>query len=142
MAEDKGNIELAPDDATAYNNRGLAYHYLGQHQRAIQDYNNAVQLDPDRAVAYHNRDSAYAALFRPTPNRTGGNNMAAMDIKRTYRDSPLDPATDRHYQADFDKAVNDLIATGNYSREGARRAILSMGLGKEPCRVMRGCRKR
>ena len=125
-------IQIDPNDAGAYNNRGLAYHYLGQHQRAIQDYNNAVQLDPDRAVAYHNRDSAYAALFPPTPNRTGGNNMAAMDIKRTYRDSPLDPATDRHYQADFDKAVNDLIATGNYSREGACRAILSMELGKEP----------
>jgi len=34
VAEDKRNLELAPDDATAYRNRGLSYSDLGQYRRA------------------------------------------------------------------------------------------------------------
>ena len=55
MAEDKGNIDLAPDDATAYRNRGLSYSDLGQNERAIEDYDKAMKLDPNSAGAYNNR---------------------------------------------------------------------------------------
>ena len=47
----------------SYFNRGLAYYYyLGQHQRAIQDYDKAIQLDPNDAKAYNNRGFAYHNL--------------------------------------------------------------------------------
>jgi tetratricopeptide (TPR) repeat protein len=32
-------IELDPQYADAYNNRGVSYHYLHNEQRAIEDYN-------------------------------------------------------------------------------------------------------
>ena len=34
----------------------------GQHQRAIEDFDKAIQLDPDYALAYANRGIAYHLL--------------------------------------------------------------------------------
>ena len=39
-------IQLNPNDATVFNNRGLAYDRLEQYQKAIQDYDRAIQLKP------------------------------------------------------------------------------------------------
>jgi len=43
----------------AYNNRGSAFHYKGQYDRAISDYNKAIEIDPEYALAYFNRGVAY-----------------------------------------------------------------------------------
>ena len=43
-------------------NRGLAYFYLGQHERAIQDYDEVIRLDPQYVDAYYNRGLAYRNL--------------------------------------------------------------------------------
>jgi len=40
-------IKLKPDDAIAYSNRGIAYANLGQLQRAVEDYNEAIRLKPN-----------------------------------------------------------------------------------------------
>ncbi|MBT9438251.1 MAG: tetratricopeptide repeat protein, partial [Desulfobacterales bacterium] len=46
----------------AYYNRGVAYAFLNQYERAIEDYNKAIALDPNNAEAYNNRGVAYAFL--------------------------------------------------------------------------------
>ena len=48
--------------AAAYNNRGIAYRNLGQEERAIEDYDEAIRLDPEYALAYNNRGVAYQAI--------------------------------------------------------------------------------
>jgi len=48
--------------------RGYAYYNLGQHQRAIQDFNEAIRIDPQHAYAYYMRGLVNQAL---------GNNSAA-----------------------------------------------------------------
>lgn len=48
--------------AEAYNNRGLAFYNLEQHQQAIVDFNQAIQINPNYAEAYNNRGNAYYAL--------------------------------------------------------------------------------
>jgi Flp pilus assembly protein TadD len=53
-------IELDPNDAEAYNNRGLEYHNKGQYDSAIGDYTKAIELDPNYFYAYNNRGNAYA----------------------------------------------------------------------------------
>ena len=53
-------IELDPNDADAYNNRGLAYYYLEEYERAIEDYNKAIELNPN--YAYNNRELAISKL--------------------------------------------------------------------------------
>ena len=57
-------IRLNPDDATAYNTRGVAKGKLGQHFDAIADFDNAIRLNPDDATAYNNRGLAKARLNR------------------------------------------------------------------------------
>ncbi|MGZ3359550.1 MAG: tetratricopeptide repeat protein, partial [Xanthobacteraceae bacterium] len=41
--------------ATAFNNRGVAYKYKGEYERALDDYDHAILLNPDFANAYNNR---------------------------------------------------------------------------------------
>jgi len=50
------------NDAIVYYNRGIDYSNLGQYQRAIEDYNQAIRLKPDYAEAYFNRGLAYDKL--------------------------------------------------------------------------------
>jgi tetratricopeptide (TPR) repeat protein len=52
-------IEINPKYANAYNNRGNAYTYKGDYDRAISDFNQAILLNPKNAVAYDNRGFAY-----------------------------------------------------------------------------------
>ena len=52
---------LTPTMPKAYGNRGVAYYSLGQYQRAIQDYDEAIRLKPT-AVRYTNRGVAYRLL--------------------------------------------------------------------------------
>jgi len=52
-------IELDPNDATAYCNRGLAWRSLGDFDRAIADCSEAIRLDPKLAWAYTNRSNAW-----------------------------------------------------------------------------------
>ncbi|MEQ9239110.1 tetratricopeptide repeat protein [Coleofasciculus sp. E2-BRE-01] len=47
---------------TAYINRGLAYYYQGDYEKAIADYTSALELDPYNYNAFHNRSLAYQRL--------------------------------------------------------------------------------
>lgn len=55
-------IQLNPNYATAYYNRGLAYFKQQQYQRAIQDFDAAIQLNPNYAATFNNRGNAYQNL--------------------------------------------------------------------------------
>ena len=45
--------------AIAYYSRGLAYYDKGEYDRAIEDYNKAIELNPEYTYAYNNRGLAY-----------------------------------------------------------------------------------
>jgi tetratricopeptide (TPR) repeat protein len=55
-------IEIMPNSAKAYNNRGLAYYDLKLYQQAIKDYNQAISLDADYVAAHNNRGNSYYEL--------------------------------------------------------------------------------
>jgi tetratricopeptide (TPR) repeat protein len=55
-------IAFEPDNASAYNERGLAYYRLGEYDHAIVDCSRAVALKPDYADAYRYRGLAHDAL--------------------------------------------------------------------------------
>ena len=57
-------IDLNPQSANAYNNRGNAKRALGRHRDAIADYDQAIDLNPQPANAYNNRGNAKCALGR------------------------------------------------------------------------------
>ena len=45
--------------AIAYTSRGTAYSEKGEYDRAIADFDRAIQLNPDYAFAYYDRGNAY-----------------------------------------------------------------------------------
>ena len=55
-------IELDPNYAAAYNNRGNSYATLMQYERSIQNYDKAIELNPNDAAAYNNRGNSYHNL--------------------------------------------------------------------------------
>jgi TonB family protein len=48
-------IELKPNDAVAYRNRGEAKYYKGDLDGAIADYTKAIELNPNFGAAYYGR---------------------------------------------------------------------------------------
>jgi len=73
-------IELNPQDANAYSNRGLACDKLGNYQQAIKDYNKAIKLNPQYATVYINRGIAYAKL--------GNTKQGIKDFNKTIELNP------------------------------------------------------
>jgi len=47
-------IELKPDYAEAYSNRGVVFQNSGQLEEAMENYNQAIQIQPDYAKAHWN----------------------------------------------------------------------------------------
>ena len=54
-------IELNPEFAEAYNNRGNTYYAQGNLNQAISDYNKVIELNPISSMAYNARGNAYSS---------------------------------------------------------------------------------
>jgi tetratricopeptide (TPR) repeat protein len=61
IADYTAAIQLKPDHAEAYNDRGFAYYLKGDAERAIADYTRAIELRPNYPKAYNSRGVAYMA---------------------------------------------------------------------------------
>jgi len=70
-------IDLNPELAMSYNNRGNAYAKKGEYDMAIRDYNKAIDLNPELAKAYANCGLAYA--------NKGEYDMAIRDYDRAIK---------------------------------------------------------
>ena len=55
-------VRINPNDAVAYNGRGLAYAEMSEYARAITDYDRALSIDPNNDAAHNNREKAYAVM--------------------------------------------------------------------------------
>jgi tetratricopeptide (TPR) repeat protein len=53
---------MTPGLSSIYNNRGFWYADIGQPDRAIQDYDQAIRIEPKGYEAYSNRGSSYSIL--------------------------------------------------------------------------------
>ena len=82
IADYSAALQMRPDWAEAYNNRGYAYYWQGDGDgaRALADYNKAIELRPDYAYAYNNRGAAYMAIGDPA--------HALRDLDRTLQLNP------------------------------------------------------
>jgi len=52
------SIQLVPDNASSFNNRGMAKEMLRDYSGAITDYSIAIVLNPKDTSAYFNRGNA------------------------------------------------------------------------------------
>lgn len=121
-------IELAPDYAIAYNDRGVALMSLGEYERAAADYAEAIALDPNYVLAYNNRGWAYYKL--------GNYKQALADLNQAIE---LDPDSVQAYynrasvyeaQGELEQAIADYsqcIAIDPKDIMRAPRAYLNRG---------------
>ena len=98
-------IELNPNDAAAYNNRGITYKETGELNRAIEDYNKAIELNPEFAEPYNNHGNVH--------RERGEHDRAIEDYNKAIKFNPkLAIAYNGRGAAyakkgDFDNAIED-----------------------------------
>ncbi len=73
-------IEISPDDAHAYSNRGSCHAKMGDLEKAVQDYNEAIRLSPLYSNAYYNRGQCL--------RRKGDFPAAAADFTTSFSQIP------------------------------------------------------
>ena len=55
---------LTPDNPNALNNLGLRYQKEGEHEKAIEQFEKALEIQPNNAVAHNNLGISYGSLER------------------------------------------------------------------------------
>ncbi len=97
---------IAPNDADAYNNRGFAYYLKQEYDRAITDYNKAIELDPKYAMAYNNRGIAY--FLKKEPDKSIADYSKAIEINPKYADAYNNRGVAYYLKKEYDKAWEDV----------------------------------
>ena len=99
-------LERSPHDkAFAYYNRGLAYYYKGDFDRAIEDFNKALELDPNYIGAHYNRGLAY--YYKGDFDRAIEDFNKALELDPNYIGTYYNRGLAYYYKGDFDRAIED-----------------------------------
>jgi tetratricopeptide (TPR) repeat protein len=100
--------------------RGNCYQYLGNYQRALEDYNQAIFIDPTLAKAYYNIGLIHDLVGRQSLALF--NYDRAISLNPHYAEALLSRSFARYSLgigaviADLGVALNSFIRQGNYSR--------------------------
>ena len=111
-------IQRNPQDAVAYNTRGVVYAKLGRYSNAVDDFGHAIELDPKFAGAYTNRALAYRQMKK--------DNLAMQDFNQAIAVNPNDAAAYLgrgnllRSENDFNGALADLNQAIRLNPEGAQ----------------------
>jgi hypothetical protein len=101
------SIELKPDDASAYYNRGIAKQTIGDLDGAISDFTEAIHLRPEFAAAYNNRGVAKLA------NRDWDGAIVdyskAIELKPDYAKAYKNRSIAKRTKGDYDGAHADYV---------------------------------
>ena len=123
-------IQLNPNYAEAYNNRGAAKRNLGDNQGAIVDYDQAIQLNPNLAGSHYNRGSAKRNLRDYQGAIVDFNQAIQLDpnlaLAYTYRGATkTDLGDNRGAIVDYNQAIqlNPNFAYSYYGRGIAKRKL-------------------
>ena len=96
-------IRLAPGLAAAYVDRGVAYHDMGQYERAVKDFIRAVELKPALTIAWGNLGVTYSSM------RDWHHSIEALN--KAIELAPTDPVNfnNRCYAYNMTKAYDDAM---------------------------------
>ena len=103
-------LVIDPKLSLAFRDRGAAYYFNKDYERAIKDYDEAIKLDLRSDRAYSNRSAAYKKL--------GRNEQAITDESEAIKLEPSEPAY-------FDNRGLSYAAEGDYDRRHHRLTQLS-----------------
>ena len=113
-------LRLDPKFANAYGNRGLVYASKGDLDRALADYNEALNIRPG-AVDYYNRGNAHFAKGDLNRAITDYNDAIRLDPK--YDDVYLARGRAYLYSGNLAKALADMSPASEVDPKDAYRAL-------------------
>ena len=117
-------IELNPNYAEAYNNRGNAYSYLKQYTKSMQNFNKAIELDPGYVWAYNNRGNAYSNLKQY--RKAIQDYDKAIELDPNYAEAYLNRGMIYFYLKQYAKSMQDfnkvIVLNPNYAEAYLLRA--------------------
>ena len=104
--------------AVNYNNRGVAYADLNQHENAIENYNEAIELNRDYAEAYYNRGVTYYGLNQP--ERTIKDFNVGIELNQNYAEAYWNRGIAYRKISKYKEAAQDLKKSGIQLLESGR----------------------
>jgi tetratricopeptide (TPR) repeat protein len=122
FAEYNRALQLNPDYAEAYNDRGHAYYWTGDYPKAIADFTRAIELRPNYPTAFNNRGAAYMASgkHRGDP-RTIADFDQAIKLKPDFRNAYVNRAN-ATLGSNWRGALDDFHRAGMYPERTAAKA--------------------
>ena len=99
------SIKSKPDYTATYNNRGVAYHRIGDYNRAIEDYDKAIEIQPDYVNAYNGRGTVYGIKGELDNAITDFDK--AIELKPDYVDAYHNRGTVYGRKGELDNAITD-----------------------------------
>jgi len=132
VAEFSFAIDLNPDYAEAYCDRGAAYYNIGEQDLALADFNTALVLDPDLARAYANRGGLYWIMENYDLALNDLNNAIVLDANMC--DAYLNRGAVYFSQDDYKQALADFTEAirldPNNGKAYKNRAATYIALGE------------
>ena len=98
-------VEMDPDNAEAYNHRGVARAYMGKIDDAISDYTRALQIKPELVGALNNRGSAY--YQKKLLNQAISDYSKAIEINPYLAEAYSNRGTAWASKGDYFRAIRD-----------------------------------
>ena len=105
------SIQLDPEHAGSWNNRGAAYFKEGDSYKAIENFKKAIELDPNHAIAWSNLGACY--LRKGDIDSAISNIEKAIELEEmnteNHGESLFNRAMYRLYTKDWSGAMSDLV---------------------------------
>ena len=95
-----------PEDAVAYNNRGVCFLYKGDYNRAIADYTRAIEINPEFIDAYINRGGIW--IIKELYDRAISDYTRVLSINRLDSEAFYQRGVSRFRKGEYGKAITDL----------------------------------
>jgi TonB family protein len=102
-------LRLDPTNPVWYDARGLAYSYSGQHARAIEDYNRAIELSSMAPASYYN-NRGWALNETGHPEKAIADLTRALNIEPGYQVAYENRALASYRLKEYGRAIADYSA--------------------------------
>ncbi len=125
-------LTLNPKVVENYIKRGNAYSYIGEHDKAIADYDQAIKLKPHYAKAYYNRGNAYRD--KVDFDKAIADYTKAIELKPDYAEAYYNRGKLYDEAETYDEAIKDFSAVikleSEYADAYGYRGTLYSGKGE------------
>jgi tetratricopeptide (TPR) repeat protein len=105
IAADPIHRQARKRTANAYRERGVSYHNKGDYDRAIADFNRALELAPDTADYYKSRGVSYS--MKGDEDRAIADKTRAIELAPNTADYYKSRGVSYHNKGDYDRAIAD-----------------------------------